>query len=255
MTLLLNHLEQISGSARSIGELQFPPPKIFTNALLGNHEITTLIRDTEPHERALFSVDPYAKNLPAQRRSHRRTTAFSSDEKGGHALFNAGPRKQSAVARVLGSHMLQEIEATRGHASNQKSGRSGGVNVEVLLKGAEKLCAVYPVVGAPERITSLRSRFKQVAESVAVYEARVASQTAQLSRMNKSLDSSQDHEDEHQDEDADAIASANSQHGAAPVTDEELRTEEQAIRELEQKKRELEERVASMEKDLGGLLR
>lgn len=110
-------------------------------------------------------------------------------------------------------------------------------------------------MGAPERITSLRSRFKQVAESVALYEARVASQTAQLSRMNKSLDSCQDHEDEHGDEDTDAIASVNPQHEVAPVTDEELRREEQAIRELEQKKRELEERVASMEKDLGGLLR
>ena len=99
----------------------------------------------------------------------------------------------------------------------------------------------------------MRSRFKQVAESVALYEARVASQTAQLSRMNKSLDIGQDHEDEHEDEDV--IASADPQHEATPVTDEELRTEEQAIRELEQKKRELEERVASMEKDLGGLLR
>lgn len=98
---------------------------------------------------------------------------------------------------------------------------------------------------------SLRSRFKQVAESVALYEARVASQTAQLNRINNGLDSSQGHEDE----DEEAITSARPQHGAASITDEELRAEEQAIRELEQKKRELEERVASMEKDLGGLLR
>ncbi len=58
------------------------------------------------------------------------------------ALFNAIPRKQSAVARVLGSHMLQEIEATRGHGSNRRPEGMGGLNVEVLLKGAEKLCAV-----------------------------------------------------------------------------------------------------------------
>lgn len=123
-------------------EPRFPRPKIFTNALLGNHEITTLIRDTEPHERALFSVDPSTKSLPAQRRSHRRTTVFPSDENRGLPPFNAIPRKQSAVARVLGPHMLPEIEAYRGNATDRKSGSSGGVNVDVLLKGAEKLCSV-----------------------------------------------------------------------------------------------------------------
>lgn len=52
------------------------------------------------------------------------------------------PRKQSAVARVLGSYMLQEIEDARGNTITMKSGSSGGANVEVLLKGAERLCAV-----------------------------------------------------------------------------------------------------------------
>jgi len=89
-----------------------------------------------------------------------------------------------------------------------------------------------------------------VAESVALYEARVASQTAQLSRMNKGLDNTQDHGDE----DGDMIVTAEPPRESAPVTDDDLRAEEQAIIELEQKKREMEERVASMERDLGGLL-
>lgn len=88
---------------------------------------------------------------------------------------------------------------------------------------------------------------------MALYEARVASQTAQLNRMNDGLDSGQDHDEREEEEDA--VTSAKPQHEAASITDEELRAEEQAIRELEQKKRELEERVASMERDLGGLLR
>ena len=70
MALLDAHLEQISLCATSIAELpyvhcnllypsrligtSFAPPKIFTNALLQNHDITSLIRDTELHERALF---------------------------------------------------------------------------------------------------------------------------------------------------------------------------------------------------------
>lgn len=90
-----------------------------------------------------------------------------------------------------------------------------------------------------------------MAESVALYEARVASQTAQLDRMNKTLDKSRDH-DEEGDE---ATAFVEPHRDVAPITDDELRAEEQTIRDLEQKKRALEERVASMEKDLGGLLR
>lgn len=158
MTLLFNHLEQISSSARTIGELpyvferllpclclpesRFPPPKIFTNALLGNHEITTLIRDTEPHERALFSLDPQAKFVPTQHRSKRRTTTFPIEENNRLASFNVRSRKQSAVARVLGTHMQQEIESHGGRARNQKSGGLRGIDVEILLEGAEKLCSI-----------------------------------------------------------------------------------------------------------------
>ena len=108
-----------------------------------------------------------------------------------------------------------------------------------------------PVAGAPERITSLRSRYKQAAESVALYEERVASQTAQLDRMNKSLDNGLDDDEGIEN----PFASTDPQHEVQPITEDELRAEEQAIRELEQKKREMEERVTSMEKDLGGLLR
>jgi chromosome segregation ATPase len=119
----------------------------------------------------------------------------------------------------------------------------------VVRKGTKRKSS--SVAEAPEKITLLRNRYKQVAESVALYEARVASQTAQLDRMNKKLDNGQDDGVE----DEQAIASAEPQHEVAPITDGDLRAEEQAIRELEQKRRALEERVASMEKDLGGLLR
>jgi DASH complex subunit Spc34 len=120
---------------------RFPAPKIFTNAILGNHEITTLIRDTEPHERALFSIDPNARVLPTQRRSNRRTTTFASDENRAPTSFNAIPRKQS-VARMLGPDMLQEIEGYRGNATKRKMGSAGPVDIEMLLRGAEKLCGV-----------------------------------------------------------------------------------------------------------------
>jgi DASH complex subunit Spc34 len=89
-----------------------------------------------------------------------------------------------------------------------------------------------------------------VAESVAIYEAKVTSQTAQLDRMNKTTDNDPNHE-----EGEDRVASVEAHRASVTINDDDLRAEEQEIRELEQKKLALEERVASMEKDLGGLLR
>lgn len=46
---------------------------------------------------------------------------------------------QSAVARVLGSDMMEEIKRSTG---TSRRGQAGEINVEVLLKGAEILCKV-----------------------------------------------------------------------------------------------------------------
>lgn len=108
-----------------------------------------------------------------------------------------------------------------------------------------------PVAGAPEKIMSLRHRHKQVADSLALYEAKVASQAAQLNRVNKTSDGDEDYEEG----DRAPGTGLDARREAAPVSDAELRAEEREIAELEQRKRALEERVISMEKDLGGLLR
>ena len=124
---------------------RFPPPKIFTNALLGNHEITNLIRDTEPHERALFSIDPNVAYGSSSQRSGRRVTLFPEDNRvlGRKSIYTIQEaRKKSAVARVLGGEMLQEIQQSNRNATSQRDGGGSGVNVDILLRGAEKLCAV-----------------------------------------------------------------------------------------------------------------
>lgn len=48
-------------------------------------------------------------------------------------------RNQSAVARVLGSDMMEEIKRSARPSGN---GLRGEVNIDVLLKGAEILCDV-----------------------------------------------------------------------------------------------------------------
>jgi len=160
MPLLDAHLEQIALSSNAIADLpfvfcsyciphranmrtyRFPPPRIFTNALLGSHDITALIRDTEAHERALFQVDPSVKAHGSQRRATRRGTTFPAESESqsmaSRIYSTRKNRNQSAVAQVLGSDMMEEIRRSAGTSSRGR----GEVNVEVLLRGAEILCNV-----------------------------------------------------------------------------------------------------------------
>lgn len=230
----------------------FPPPKIFTNALLSNHDITSLIRDTETHERALFSVPP-PQPAPTQQptpseptKASRRQTVFnvSAGEvtTGPPTSRAAGqPRRNTAVAAVLGSDMHSAI--TRRQPTNRAEG-TGDVDIEVLLHGAEKLCNVYPLPGALERIQGIRQRWGAQANTLAYYEAKVAEQAERLGRLGKK-DEFADDEEEVEEE----VVVLDSM-----MTEEDLRIEEEEVRELDKKKKELQDRLKAMDKDLGGLL-
>lgn len=162
MSLLDCHLEQISFSADAIAELpfvscpiscegpvpstnpryRFPSTRIFTNALLGSHDITALIRDTEVHERALFQFDPASKTHGSRRTTRRgiSNTAETDNESLASRIYTMhNNRSQSAVARVLGSDMMEEIKRSAGMSTR---GPRGDVNMEVLLRGAEVLCNI-----------------------------------------------------------------------------------------------------------------
>ncbi|KAK7712919.1 hypothetical protein SLS57_007663 [Botryosphaeria dothidea] len=247
MTLLDAHLEQISLCSASIAELPFPRPKIFTNALLHQHDITTLIRDTESHERALFSVPPPPKNPVPQEpspfvSSNRRATVFNA------------PRRNTAVAAILGSELVDRIrEGGGGGAGSGLGYRSygggrdrGEVDVETLLEGAEKLCGVYHIPGVNQKIAQLRQRHARLTSSIEHYELRVAEQQAQLARMNKPRDDYDDPPEEEPESEPEE---------EAPLTIEDLRREEEEVKELERKKRGLEDRVNSMGRDISGVQR
>jgi len=244
-TLALCKIDRRTGvgllCARAAGRLtlddRFPPPKIFTNALLGDHEITTLIRDTEAHERALFSFDPGVKS----------THVNGHDVLGRKSGYrNTPPARQSAVTRILGKEMLQEIRAASGHAARSRD----GVNVEILLRGAEKLGDVYAVPGVTEKIMALRSRYRDVTTSISLYEAKVSQQESQLDRRNKGSDHEEDTNSPDDDGENTVLGTSNT----TTFNEQDFQLEED-IRELEAKKKALEERVSGMEKDLGGLLR
>lgn len=118
------------------------------------------------------------------------------------------------------------------------------VDIEVLLHGAEKLCHVYPLPGALERIQGIRQRWSAQANTLAYYEAKVAEQAERLGRLGK------------RDEFADEEEGGEEELGVmdSMMTEEDLRREEEEVRELDKKKRELQERLRAMDKDLGGLL-
>ncbi|KAL1884131.1 hypothetical protein VTK73DRAFT_6800 [Phialemonium thermophilum] len=262
MSLLSAHLEQITLSCQGIESLPFPPPKIFTNALLANHDITSLIRDTEAHERALFSVPPppplaTSHSLDPPNPSNRRQTVFNvaggevttgpPPDRLARGAGAAAPRRHTAVAAVLGGDLHAKI-VRRGAGGSEGGGgqtSKGDVDIELLLHGAEKLCTVYPLPGASERISAQRQKHAHQTNTLAYYEAKIAEQQEALARMNR------DHftDDEHGSEEAKVGLGR-----VDVVTEEDLRREEEEVRELEKKKRELEERLRAMEKDLGGLL-
>ena len=237
---------------------RFPPPKIFTNALLTNHDITSLIRDTETHERALFSVPPPPPPVtkpepPEKSKASRRQTVFNvaagEVTTGPPSSRSTGnPRRNTAVAAVLGGDLHSKITrraATTAPESSRVEGAGGDVDIEVLLRGAEKLCNVYPLPGALERIPVLRQRWASQSNTLAYYEARVAEQAEKLGRMNQR----QDDFGEREDEEMVDVGIMDSQ-----MTEEDVRREEEEARELDKKKRELQERLKAMDKDLGGLL-
>ncbi|KAL9586098.1 MAG: hypothetical protein Q9212_001136 [Teloschistes hypoglaucus] len=258
MALLDNHLEQISLSAAAIAELPFPPPKKFTNALLRSKDITALIRDTEAHERALFKFAPSDSALPPNHPSApRRPTVYEPGSGSGGEHFLNGVRitgafrQKSAVSTLLGSELGEQLRTDRGQAGKER----GEVDVDLLLQGAERLCAIYPIAGAKDRIVSLRPRFDQLTSSIARYEARVSKHTSQLAKMNRRGDLSQEVDDYELDEHGSTRNDDATKLTETLITVEDLEKEEQEIRELERKKRALEDRVSGMERDLGGLLR
>jgi DASH complex subunit Spc34 len=186
------------------------------------------------------STTPY----PDPKSSTRRQTVFNvaqGEVTAGGAVGARAPRRNTAVAAVLGAELHSEVRKTEG---------KGEVDIEVLLRGVEKLNNVYSVPGVPERVQSLRTRYVQIVGSVEHYERKVEKQQRELERMNRG-----EAWDEDEDEDEEGGDEKFAQEEEVEVTEEDLRREEEEIRELERKKRELEERVSGMERDLGGLLR
>lgn len=191
---------------------------------------------------------PTASTPYPEKASNRRQTVFnvaSGEVTTGGSTAARPPRRNTAVAAVLGAELHSEVRKTEG---------KGEIDIEVLLRGAEKLNDVYSVSGVPNRIEGLRIKHGQLQSSLKHYEQKVEKQTRELERMNRG-DGWDEDDDDNEEFDEEGRRTPRFDEEIAEVTDEDLREEEAEIRELERRKKELEDRVSSMEKDLGGLLR
>lgn len=88
----------------------------------------------------------------------------------------------------------------------------------------------------------MRQRYSRLESSIDYYESRIAEQTAQLTKMNRTREYVED-----APEDVESVAPV--------MTEDDLRKEEEEVRQLERKKRGLEDRVNSMGRDISGVLR
>ena len=101
-----------------------------------------------------------------------------------------------------------------------------------------------PIPGAQDRIAAMRQRHSRLEASLEYYDARIAEQTEQLGRLNRSRG--------YDDAPPEEVGAET----VAPVmTEEDLRREEDEVRQLERKKKGLEDRVNSMGRDISGVLR
>jgi predicted nucleic acid-binding Zn-ribbon protein len=92
----------------------------------------------------------------------------------------------------------------------------------------------------------MRQRHRRLEGSLQHYEAQIADQAAQLSKLNKPRDYGDDYDGEEEVPEAPVFED---------FTEEDMRALEEEIEELERKKKGLEDRVTAMEKDISGVMR
>ena len=109
-----------------------------------------------------------------------------------------------------------------------------------------------PIEGVSGRLALLRARYENVASSIESYEAKVAEQTAQLERMNRSKANKRD---QNMKLNRATRPNATPKPKKKTVSISEFQTEETELKDLEERKRTLEDRISGMERDLGGLSR
>ena len=85
-------------------------------------------------------------------------------------------RRGGGGVRRGGNDIVGVDSGTNAHGS----GKTEVVDVEILLEGAEKLCRVYPIPGAMEKIGEMHRKYLRLVHSIRRLERQVADQAEEL---------------------------------------------------------------------------
>ncbi|KAK6352680.1 hypothetical protein TWF730_009493 [Orbilia blumenaviensis] len=210
------HLHQIEEAANDISSMSFSKPGIFTNSQVARPPITSLIRDTSPYERVLFSS-------PSNDGFAERPSTLST--------------KPGLLGSLLDGNLVHQVQSTVRIAQLK-----GDIDVELLLRGAEDLARIYPVPGLDDRIERLRARYQDLISSVSLHEELVAAQRTQLDLQRGA---SKD------DFIRQPKETKPTQH---TLMKSDIQAEEMAIRQLEARKFEMESEIRELDRKLTGSL-
>ncbi|KAF3912930.1 hypothetical protein AA313_de0209564 [Arthrobotrys entomopaga] len=213
------HLEQIEAAAKDISSMRFSKPGTFTNSQVHKPPITSLIRDTSPYERVLFSP--------------------SSNE----SSFSQKSPMLSTKSTLLGSLLDGNVMHQMRSAVNT-SHLKGDIDVELLLQGAKNLARIYPTPGLEDRIEHLRAKHHDLQSSISLHEELVTAQRTQLDLQRGAAD--QHVEFENTVEITTTLQNT--------ITDTDIEAEEIAIQQLEARRLEMESEIKDLDRKLGEIM-
>ncbi|KAG5363252.1 hypothetical protein CJU89_2418 [Yarrowia sp. B02] len=146
------HLQSLQATSESIQTLYFRPPYMFTNSVTTNPNIIDLIRDPEPDEARLFTIN---KDMVPELDVYQGTSS---------ALQAAKDIKKAYE-------------------------KSRDVNVDVVCDAVDNLTRSYPMPGVEEKTQRLRKKAHDLAASVHSLEGVIEDQERQLKKLDATLES------------------------------------------------------------------
>ncbi|KAF3927211.1 hypothetical protein ABW20_dc0105102 [Dactylellina cionopaga] len=217
------HLEQIESAAKDISSMRFSKPGTFTNSQVNRPPITSLIRDTSPYERVLFS-SPSASSS-SQESFAQRVPMLST--------------KSTLLGSLLDGDVMHQVRSAVRTAHLK-----GEIDVELLLQGAENLARIYPTPGLDDKIGNLREKYHDLQSSVLLHEELVTAQRTQLDLQRGVADQLGPLE----------RPLETTTHVLNAVTDADIGAEEIAIQQLEARRLEVESEIRDLDRRLGSLV-
>ncbi|ANZ77854.1 BA75_05182T0 [Komagataella pastoris] len=139
------HLRNIQKNAKSLRTLYFKPPGIFTNAIINKPEITRLIRDSDPLERSLYTIE--------DGEPHRID---------GVNNYAETPSDEKTIIKIP-DYSTQETPSTVIQLNDE-------TEVSELLEKASDLVTRYPLEDMAAKLEAYTLKYEQLQQSIAEYE-------------------------------------------------------------------------------------